>query len=71
MKAAFSLEPGVVDEIDQSLLEPDEEETLKPKKKKKKLKHEQQQQQQQQVTMRGGVQARSGPSSDARTPIRR
>lgn len=69
IKAAFSVEPGVVDEIDQALLEPDEEETVKPKKKKKKVKHEQQQQQA--GAPRGGMQLSSGPPSDARTPIRR
>ncbi|GAC96820.1 hypothetical protein PHSY_004404 [Pseudozyma hubeiensis SY62] len=65
MKSAFSVEPGVVEEIDQALLEPDEEETVKPKKKKKKLKQEQQQQ------PRAGNQAGSVPPSDARTPYRR
>ncbi|KAJ1591225.1 hypothetical protein NDA11_007316 [Ustilago hordei] len=76
MQAAFSLEPGPVPEIDQAQLEPDEEEAVRPKKKKKKIKQE-----------GGGgggdggdggdgggggaVQASWGPSSAARTPVRR
>ncbi|KAJ9477333.1 hypothetical protein PHBOTO_000873 [Pseudozyma hubeiensis] len=70
MKGAFSVEPGVVEEIDQALLEPDEEETVKPKKKKKKLKQEQQQQQGGGLA-KAGNQVSSGPPSDARTPYRR
>lgn len=63
MQAAFSVEPGPVAEIDQALLEPDEEESVKPKKKKKKIKQENQQS--------APPLASSGPSSAARTPIRR
>ncbi|SPC60585.1 uncharacterized protein UHOD_02130 [Ustilago sp. UG-2017b] len=62
MQAAFSLEPGPVPEIDQAQLEPDEEEAVRPKKKKK-------------IKQEGGggdaVQASWGPSSAARTPVRR
>ncbi|CDW99088.1 hypothetical protein [Sporisorium scitamineum] len=61
MQAAFSVEPGPVPEIDQALLEPDEEETVKPRKKKK-VKHE---------GVAPGMQASSNPSSAARTPIPR
>ncbi|TKY89378.1 hypothetical protein EX895_001909 [Sporisorium graminicola] len=63
MQAAFSVEPGPVAEIDQALLEPDEEETVKPRKKKKKFRHE--------AMAAGGMQASSNPSSAARTPIPR
>lgn len=62
MHAAFRVEPGPVAEIDQALLEPDEEETVKPKKKKKKIKQE---------GAPPAWPASSGPPSAARTPIRR
>ncbi|EST06018.1 hypothetical protein PSEUBRA_003871 [Kalmanozyma brasiliensis GHG001] len=61
MQAAFSVEPGVVAQIDQALLEPDDEE-VRPRKKKKKdrVKDEVR-----------GMRGSSGVSSAARTPVRR
>ncbi|CBQ70825.1 conserved hypothetical protein [Sporisorium reilianum SRZ2] len=62
MQAAFSVEPGVVAEIDQALLEPDDEETVRPRKKKKRVKVE---------GAAVGMQASSNASSAARTPVPR
>lgn len=67
MQAAFRVEPGAVAEIDQALLEPDEEETVKPRRKRKKKKRVKQEG----SAVGVGMQASSNASSAARTPVPR